>query len=205
MSFRNLFVRRGDPVLPAVNELSRLQKSLRILSGRGILLGRGPQGVRINARAAVVGFTGSFAVRKSGKGATFGAGYVNGLMPVLDGLPIVGTDKKAAPILKLRVDEFDGTGRSWLCLKATIDKESGRIIQPKEGEGGSPELTIVQRKSNSAGDTDDDAIGYHAIAVLFRGENDRQGLGDVHQIALHDYQHKTARQDGRWRHFFSPA
>ena len=58
MDIRDLLVRSGDPVLPAVNRLALAQRALRLLPGRGILLSQMPGGVSVSARSAVRGFSG---------------------------------------------------------------------------------------------------------------------------------------------------
>lgn len=206
MNVRDLFVRRGDPVIPAVNRLTVAQRALRILPGRGILLSRSPAGVIISARSAVRGFSGAWAVALSGRQAAVSVGFVNGIEPVLDGRLLSGRDAKGNPLpegppsLKLSTDEFTIAGKSWIAIRAETDPETGRILAPKDQP---PKLTLVQTKTLFSGEQD--TVALHAIALLQRDGKDRQSLGTVHQIAYFDYQHGAARQAGRWRHFFSPA
>lgn len=204
MNLRDLFVRKGDPVLPAVNELSRVQRALRILPGRGILLTKTTRGVVVNARALAQGFVGAFPVTLAGREVQIGEGYVNGKMPEIESVPLIGNDTKPAPRLTLRADLFDKTGRSWVSLKVTVD-ETGRMIQPDSEGEGTLELTIVQRSDVLPTDPDDDTIGYHPLAMLRRPEKETTGLGTLHQIAMHDYQHRTAKQNEKWVHFFDVA
>jgi len=206
MDIRDLLVRSGDPVLPAVNRLALAQRALRLLPGRGILLSQMPGGVSVSARSAVRGFSGAWAVALSGRSATISLGFVDGLEPILDGKLLSGVDAKGnplpegAPRLKLTPEEFTPAGKSWIAIRAETDPETGRILAPKDQP---PKLTLVQTKTLFS--PEKDTVALHAVALLRRPAKDKQGLGTVHQIAFFDYQHRAAKQEGRWRHFFTPA
>lgn len=200
MDPRTLYVKRGDPVLPAFRKLVKELAGLRLIAGRGVLLTRTSTGTVVSVRAAVTGFTGAWDVQISGQEATIGRGYVNGKEPELKGVPISGTKEKGTPTLKLDVTNYDKSGRSWIAIKATVD-ETGKIVEPKDGKGDLG-LTVVQTASL---EDPDDSIGLHAIAMLKRRENETKELGRKVQIAFFDYQHLTSRQNAKWRHFFLPG
>lgn len=205
MNLRSLLVRRGDAVIPAVNKLSVFQRSLQILPGRGILLGRATSGVRINARALVTGFTGAWAVSLSGSSITVNRGFIDGIEPVIDDRPISGItskgepDPKGQPSLKLKLDEFTAAGKSFIAIRLKTDA-TGKIIAP---EGKSPEMTIVQTKNLNS--PEDDTVHLHPIAMLRRPPKDKSVFGTLIQIAYFDYQHRSAKQNGKLRHFLDPA
>lgn len=201
MDPRSLDVRRGDLVMPAWRKLLDVLRSFRLRAGPGVLLRRSSLGVLVSSRAAVRGFSGSFPVNLQGDSAKVGEGYVSGLLPLIEEVPILGTEKVPQPSLKLRADRFDDTGRSWICIVGKVDPETGKIIQPVKGKG-KLELQIEQRDSLT---DEDDTLAIKAIAMLKRPAKEKQGFGTMHQIAMFDYQHWSAKQNERWRHFFVPA
>lgn len=201
MDPRSLNVRKGDLVLPAWRRLLEVLGSFRLRAGPGVLLRRSRLGVLVSARSALRGYTGAFPVDLQGDSVKVGEGYISGLLPLIDEVPLTGTDKKPQPSLKLRADRFDDTGRSWVCAVGKVDSETGKIIQPVKGVG-KLELRVEQRDSLT---DEDDTLAIKAIAMLKRPVREKQGFGTLHQIALFDYQHMSAKQNERWRHFFVPA
>lgn len=202
MNFKSLYVRAGDLVLPAWNKLQETLGSFRILKGAGVTLRRTTGGVIISATGSLAEFIGSFHASISGDSCKVGEGYINGNEPLIGKVPITGTDDKPQPSLKLREDRFDETGRSWICVVGKINPETGRIITPVNGKG-TLELQIEQR--DNPGPDPDDLLAVVPIAMLKRAGKEKTGLGTLHQIALFDYQHRSAKQNERWRHFFDPA
>jgi hypothetical protein len=204
MDFRAVMARQGEAVMAALKRLTAAQKAMRLLPGKGVLLTRLPNGVSVNVRAMVLGFTGSWHVALGGQFASVGLGFVDGIEPWIEGRPMSGVDAKNVRAKdgppRLRLDEtlFEAR-RSWIALRAEFDEETGKILQPP---GGMPGLTIVQVKTLvSAQDT----VHLHALAMLRRGPNETTGFGRVHQIAFFDYQTRKTRQNGRLRVFFDPA
>lgn len=202
---RTLYVRAGDLVLPAWHKLLEALRSFQLYGGRGILLSKSSLGTVVNVREQVVGFVGAWDVQRKGSVVTVGLGLVNGLEPLINGIPITGNEKEGKPSLKLRLDRFDKTGRSWISLRVKIDPETGRIIQPDEKGEGELELTIEQRDNLLRADPDDSTIGFKAIAMLKRAVDDDSTFGDLHQALWFDQQHRTVKQNEKWRHFFDPA
>jgi len=210
----NLIVRAGQELSATLwNAFWRERRGTRLKPGPGVLLTETGDGTIVSFRASARPFIPSFKVTLTGTSASFGLGLVNGWEPRLDGRPISGIlpygekDPKGVPKLKLSdtSEFFDITGRSWLALRAQVDAETGRLLQPDEQDVGELGLSIIQRDSCPPTDPDDDTIGYHRIAMLRRGSRDTTGLGTLYQISMFDYQHRTARQNGKWRHFFDPA
>lgn len=199
MDPRDLWVRPHDEVLPAWRKLLRAIKSLRILPGRGVLLTRTSTGVIINARASVEGFVGSWSTTISGFNAGIRLGLVNGIEPYIGKLPMSGTDSEPAPLLELKPDRFDSLGCSWIAIRLEIDPETGRMIAL---EGEPPKLTMVQTDVRIS---PDDLVGLKPVALLKRPKSDGRSLGVLHQVSYFDFTHRTAKQNGRWRHFFDPA
>lgn len=204
MDIRDLNVRRGDLVLPALKKLIAYCRELRILPGRGILLTRTLRGVVVNARRAVVGFTGSWNVAMSNDQIKVGRGFVDGLQPVIDGKPISGIDDKGndikdgQPSLKLDANLYE-QGKSWIAIRGECNPETGKILTPKDQP---PKLTVIQTKILTS---EEDTIFLHPIAMLRRPAEAKAGFGNLYQIAFFDYSHWVSKQNGKWRHFLVPA
>lgn len=184
---RSLTVRVGELVVPAWRRLVSALRQLQILPGVGVLLTRTPDGVIVNLRSAVQGFTGSFPVSLRGTAVEIGDGYVNGDVPQIDGKPIIPTDGKPRPTLPLKEDAFDATGRSWICIQ--------KVVTP---DGKPTSLSIVQAAHPFR--TTDPLAGRHPIAVLVRKPTETKGFGTIHRIAFFDLQHRF--NPGTKKHFF---
>lgn len=206
MDPRSLYVRGGDLVLPAWNKLVAFMAANRIRAGDGVVISRSPLGVLISAKRNLSSFRGAFRISFEGEKIKVGRGFVNGLEPLIEKIPITGTDKLPPPSLALKEDKFDETGRSWICIIGKVDPKSGRIVEPKKGTDGKTsgklELWIEQRDNRT---DPDDLLAIKPIAMLKRPAKEKKGFGTLHQIALFDYQHRSAFQNKRWRHFFHPA
>jgi hypothetical protein len=181
VDIRSLSVRVGDLVIPAWRRLVAALQTLAILPGVGTLITRTPRGSIVNARAWLVGFTGSFAVN------IVGARSVRVSNGFLNGEQVADTGPQGLPI---PIDEslFTDLGRSWICLEVVVDatgvlqKERTRIVQADH-----PTRTAAR------------LIGHHPLAVFNRGTQTR-GFGTLHRIAYFDLQHRY--NPGTRRHFF---
>lgn len=203
-----LFVKRGQQLTAALwNAFWAERRRYRIRAGPGVHVDDRADGQLISFRGGGGAYNGFFPISIGGKFCRIGEGYVNGLIPEIDGVPIIGSEGSPQPKLELSDggEYFDETGRSFIGLKSTINPESGRIVERAADGTGEMGLTIVQRKSMPATDPDDDTIGYCRLAVLYRGEKATSGFGRLVRIGLFNYQHRTAKQGDKWRHFFDPA
>lgn len=202
-----LIVRRGQELTAKLwNAFWGERRRCRIFGGPGVFVKDSSDGQVISFRAGGSAYLPKFGVNQIGKFVTFRLGLVNGQEPRIEDVPITGGNGRPVPRLRLQdtEDVFDPTGRSWLAIRLQVD-ETGRMIQP-DAEGEGPlELTIVQRASALSADPEDSTIGFHPIAVFRRPPTARKGLGTLKQIAMFDYQHRTAWENNRWRHFFDPA
>lgn len=136
-------------------------------------------------------------------------GLVNGLEPYLDGRLMSGkdaegnADPKGVPVLRLKAEEYDDTGRSFICIRIRLN-EGGKIL---EDEYTADDLRIIQSKTRILAPGRE---GQHVIAVLRRPKGD-SGFGTLKQVGMHDYQHgfsragTTPEEKGVFRHWFFPA
>lgn len=208
----NLIVSVGEQLTAALwNAFWKERRMRRLTAGPGVFIRDTGDGQVISFRPSQKAFRPNFNVSLAATDAVIGMGFVNGLEPQIDGRPISGIladgskDPKGVPRLKLGADLFDATGRSFIVIRAQIDPETGKILEPDEDGAGELGLTIMQRAAAPPTDPEDDTIGYHRLAVLRRPKAASSGLGALRQIAMFDYQHRTARQGEKWVHFFDPA
>jgi hypothetical protein len=191
ISVTSLSVKVGDLIIPAWRRMVEFLASLPVLPGAGVLITNTPRGTIVNARSAVLGFSGSFSMGTPVAGMiVIGPGYCNAEVPTISGVPLI--PEKAggqAAKLKLKESDFDTTGRSWICLEIEVDA-AGKPIEKNP-------LRIVQAKHPFF--TDKPTIGRFPLAVLFRADA-KQGLGRLHRIVYHDLQHRY--DPTKKRHFF---
>jgi hypothetical protein len=135
-----------------------------------------------------------------------GRGLVNGVEPVVDGLPISGKENPTKQGVEFRRPSIvmpvtgDAEGRAWLCLQVEVN-EQGIIADPKKvtvvATGELPGLAgdaVVTTPGVAVGLT-----GWHPLAVL------RNGV-ELHSICHFDLNHRAVKDSrGRWRHFFWAA
>ena len=211
----DLIVRAGDRLTAALwNTFWRERRGTRLRPGPGVLLHETGDGTLISFKAAAATFTPAFKVTLTGSAVTVGRGLVNGWEPVMeDNRPISGIlrdgtkDPKGQPRLQLRDDEtmFDATGRSWILIQIEVLPDTGELLQPAENGEGDLGLTIYQGRIAPSTYPADDTLGTKPLAVLRRPQAATSGLGKLHQISMFDYVHRTAKQNGKWRHFIDPA
>lgn len=191
ISVTSLYVRVGDLIIPAWRRLVECLATLPVLPGVGVLITSTPRGTIVNARAAVLGFSGAWSMGiTAGTSVTIGDGYCNSLSPTIDGQPLIPVKSGAQrPTLKIKDALFDKTGRSWICLEIEVDA-TGKPIKENP-------LRIVQAAHPYF--TENRQAGRTPLSVLFRGEA-KTGLGQLHRIAYHDLQHRF--DVGKKKHFF---
>jgi hypothetical protein len=135
-------------------------------------------------------------------------GYLNGIEPYIgrrrmSGIDDAGVaDPEGSPLLKLKSDLFDKTGRSRICVRVKVDGE-GKM---KPGKDLTPDdLCIVQHPTAVSSD---ELVGLFAVAIFRKTADTASGesFGDLRQIAYFDQKHATRKPEkGRRQHFFSPA
>ncbi len=201
MDVRDLYVRKGEPVLPAWNRLLAWARQFRLCAARGIRFTRTPNGTFVVAEQTVLSWDHPFRVQVSDAEALITLGTINKLVPTIDG---VGLDALSAPKLKITGGP-NGDLRSWICVDVQVDLKSGMInpegensiiithvgeLDPRTSEGGSPD--------NGRG------TGRHPLAMLIW--SDKSTIRRAHQITHFNQQHRfVAGTDGQpSRHLFWP-
>lgn len=193
-------VRSGDLVIPAWNAVVEALLSLVLLPGRGILLGKHPQGTTVSARKAGLGFRGAFWASSAGDRVSFSQGFVNGEEPLLGEKKV----SEAGAYLEVRMADVQPGKPKWLCLRVRVDAETGRM---KSGKGITENDLSIEARSTHASSSADGLTGYHPVAVLIR--DPESNAVRLRQIGYFSYQHSTARKpegSGRgFSHYFHAA
>lgn len=204
-----LRVKEGDPITRKLwNGLldlcTALVKSFSdFSSGTGVRLHRYPQGVNIVADRGTASFMGRFSVRIAGKDATVGAGTMEGVTPKINGTAIDGYDAngKLGTIPKLKINGGPGDNlRSYVCIQATIDVESGKWDPEMEDA-----LTVVHVASLELEADLVATTGLLPLAMLIW--SDTTTISRVRQIVYFDQKYRfIPSADGvAARHVFWPA
>ena len=180
---RPFTTRRRERVKPKLAGFLGWLRSQRITGGRGIRVYETEAGASISVdKTARQFFIGAFNVTNLGQGRVqIGVGFVNGLVPVIDGSPLSERPE-------LKIPKVSGPDPAYILLKVEVDKETERIKEDKEAvsivaESKKPPMT--------------DVIGYHPIAAI----HNIAGTERIYQLAYFSYNH--AYKNGK--HFFVPA
>lgn len=192
MNLRDLHVRKGDPVLPAWNNLLDWAKQFRLFAGRGVRLTRTPNGTFIVAEQQSTPWDHPFKVTVSATEATVLLGTLNNQVPMISGKRL---DEEVAPQLKLAGGP-NRDRRSWVCLDLRVDVKTG-AIDPDDPK--SVVLTHAREPESSE-------FGRHPLAMIL-WDVDRSTIRRVHQITHFNLQHRFIKaQAGKpSRHLFWPA
>ena len=198
MDVRELYVQRGDAILPAWNKLLNWAKQFRVLAGRGIRLTRTPNGTYIVADLQASTWDHPFRVMLSGKEVTVGMGTLNNRIPTINGVALDGA--QAVPKLKLASGP-NAELRSWVCLQVRVDLQSGEINTDDENA-----MSIVHKNNIENGLPSDGIIGLHALAMLVWNP-DRSSVKRLHQVTHFHLQHRWLKGTNQQpaRHLFWPA
>jgi hypothetical protein len=203
MDVRELYVQRGDAILPAWNKLLNWAKQFRVFAGRGIRLTRTPNGTYIVADLQASTWDHPFRVSLGGKELTIGMGTLNNRIPTINGLPLDGAQAgKAQAVPKLKLTSGPNAElRSWVCLQLRVDRQSGEISADDENA-----VSIVHKSDIENGLPSDGSIGLHALAMLV-WNSDRSSVKRLHQVTHFHLQHRWLKGTDPQpaRHLFWPA
>jgi len=180
---------KGKSVKAAWQGLLKWAQAATLRAGPGVRIARRAGGTTISFAAPRQSFSGVFRVSIAGDRATVGVGTVEGIEPTISGVPIGGQFGKPVPTLKLDSGKYDKAGKSWVCVRARVDSESGRIDTKARDA-----VTIIQ----SARPHGSDDLGTFApLAMLRRIDPKKPEIGTAYQIAywpLRIYRNPTSNR-----------
>lgn len=202
MDVRDLYVRKGDPILPAWKRLLEWARQFRLFAGRGVRLTRTPSGTYIVVDAQAAPWDHPFKVLVSGQETTILPGTVNKLMPTVNG---VALDAENAPRLRIAGGPSSEL-RSWICVQVRVDLKTGAINSDDKDALTIVHVTDLDPATSEGGSPDDGkGIGLHPLAMLI-WNGDKASIKRAHQITHFNQQHRfIAAGDGQpSRHLFWP-
>jgi hypothetical protein len=190
IDLRELYVRPGQPVLPAWRRLLEWAKQFRLFAGRGVRLQRTPNGIYVVADLRSNPWNHPFKVRLMDREATIGFGTVQDVVPRIEGRRIDGTDDKGRegepPVLRL-TGEPNADLRSWIVVEVKVDPESGEIDPDDE------EAVVVRHVRELRSSTAE--LGRHPLAMLVWSPN-RSSIVRARQITHFHLRHLFVAQQG---------
>jgi hypothetical protein len=161
IDLRDLYVRPGEPVMPAWKRLLEWAKQFRLFAGRGVRLQRTPNGTYVIADLKANPWNHPFKVRLADREATVGFGTVQDMVPRIEGKRLDGTDGKGRegepPVMRL-TGEPNEELRSWIVVEVKVDPKSGEIDPEDE------EAVVVRHVRELRSSTPE--IGRHPLAML---------------------------------------
>jgi hypothetical protein len=183
MNIQELHVEPGEPIQPAWERLRAWVEGLQVLTtGPGARVHYSPRQIDVVYDPDVASFIPEFKVQVSSAEleASVGLGFLNNILPRIDGLKINGESDDGEtmgepPILDLS-DGPNEASQSWVCLQAQIDPATGKLLMGAESL--SPEaVTITHRNTlpdlRDGGVKDDKGKGAYPLALL-QWTEDRQ-------------------------------
>lgn len=187
---RDLYVRPGEPVMPAWSRLLEWSKQFRLFAGRGVRLQRTPNGTYVIADLKANPWNHPFKVRFSDREATIGFGTVQDVVPRIEGKRLDGMDDKGregeTPTLRL-TGEPNEELRSWIVVEVQVDPKSGEI-DPENEEA----VTIRHVRELRASTAE---VGRHPLAMLVWAPN-RATIVRARQITHFHLRHLFVPQQG---------
>ena len=187
---RDLYVRPGEPVMPAWKRLLEWSKQFRLFAGRGVRLQRTPNGTYVIADLKANPWNHPFKVRLADREATIGFGTVQDVVPRIEGKRLDGMDDKGRegepPTLRLTGEPNDEL-RSWIVVEVKVDPKSGEIDPENE------EAVTIRHVRELRSSTPD--IGRHPLAVLIWAPN-RTTIVRARQITHFHLRHLFVAQQG---------
>jgi hypothetical protein len=178
---RPFTARSRQRVKPRLAKLLEWLRSQRIVGGVGVKVLQTDQGTVISSSLRP-SFVGAFAVTKLDRAVRVGLGFVNGIIPTINGAPL-----SDAP--QLSIPKAESREPLYIMLSVEVDKDSGRL-----DESNKEAVKIVAQASKVAPNKE---TGLHPIAVFYPTKTGTR----LYQLAYFSYNH--AFRDGR--HFFVPA
>ena len=179
--------RPGEKILPAYNTLAKAVREWRWFQGEGIRILDTPLGATIIREPDSLAFNHPWRVSGGAGICTVSPGFVEGVLPWIDGRPIDGLaangapDPRGVPTLKL-ADLFDDNGYSWIALRLLCDKDLKLLASEKKG------AEILQTNVRTWGGgyslavkSGDGWQGDYPIALLRR--TGKTGFGSLFQLA----------------------
>lgn len=166
IDLRDLYVRPGEPVMPAWQRLLEWAKQFRLFAGRGVRLTRTPNGTYVVADLKANPWNHPFKVRLAEREATVGFGTVEGIVPrigskTIDGLDASGKETEP-PKLPIAGEPNDDL-RSWVVVEVKVAPD-GEEIDPEDSEA----VTIRHVRELKP---DDPRVGRHPLAMLIWASN----------------------------------
>jgi hypothetical protein len=179
---RPFVARRRERVKPKLAGFLSWLRSQRIVGGKGVEVFQTESGTIVSAAMRPQSFIGAFRVTKIGRKVRVGVGFVNGIMPTIDG-------KKLEEKPTLEIPKKPPKEPLFVFLQVKINEKSERI-DPEDKEAVT--VGIGTKKEMAKKNT-----GYHPIAVFYSLESGSK----LYQLAYFSYNHAYRRD----RHFFVPA
>lgn len=190
INLRDLYVRPGEPVLPAWKRLLEWAKQFRLFAGRGVRLQRTPNGTYVIADLKSNPWNHPFKVRLADREAAIGFGTVQDVVPRIAGKRLDGIDEKGregeVPILKIEEGPNDEL-RSWIVVEVRVDPESGEIDAEDE------EALIIRHVDELRSSTPE--VGRHPLAMLVWAPNGTEIIR-TRQITHFHLRHLFVAQQG---------
>lgn len=166
IDLRELYVRPGEPVMPAWKRLLEWAKQFRLFAGRGVRLQRTPNGTYVIADIRNNPWNHPFKARLADREATIGFGTVQDVVPRIGGERLDGIDEKGregeVPTLKIEGEPNDEL-RSWIVVEVKVDPESGEI-DPEDKEA-----VVIRHVQELRSPTPE--VGRHPLAMLVWAPN----------------------------------
>jgi hypothetical protein len=173
---RPYLARRRERVKPKLGAFLDWLGRQKIRAGQGLRVHQTEAGTVISA-SPPPGFIGAFRVSLSDKFIRVGPGFVNGIVPTIDGAAI--TDSPA-PRLSALTD-----GKYWIFVEVRVDEVKERIDEEDPSA-----ITIV---ADSKKNTQNELVGRHPIALVQKSR--------LYQLSYFSLNHAYRRG----KHFFVPA
>lgn len=174
---------------------------MKIGTGVGTLVTSAQGGFTISAFGKKARFRGAWFCKMARDGAiTVALGYVNGVLPAIEGRSMDGldaqgkADPRGIPTVPIKMELFDKDGKSWVCVQVRVDA-NGKMIPAKTAKPD--DLKIIQSTRLSP----DETLGLFPIAMMKLDA--KTAIWTLRQIAYFDVQHGTRKPDkGKLQHFF---
>jgi hypothetical protein len=204
--------RSGQPLTPSLwNAARAFVHAQRIIAGPGIRITRTPFGSIIAARRAGKPWTHPFQVSLAGTGATIETGFVNLIEPRIDDVPLSGSDREGAPVLRWPKLSLDADGRGYIALELETDEKFAivpakvKIVQVAyfdSADGTEPPKTTGGKSASGGVPLLPGRRARWPLAMLRQRKN---GTVDLFQVTHGDLQFRAepaAGDDGTGRAFF---